>query len=518
MANYFEDFGDSFRESISGYAAGVSTQMIDQLGIPITAALTLYFLVKAYLILAGRSPNFFPDLVLNCLKIGLVSFFALNTGNFIGYVIPVVYGTEEFLLQAVRSGVNSADIHSAWGSIDMLWETFVGTWDAVMSLAGSFGWWSAAPSIICVFLLAAVLGIVGVFFTFAAVGILLINEVLLTLVIGFGPLFLCALMFPVTRGWFDGWIKSLLTFVFTLTMAAAVILLFCEVFNDNIDGIRSIAIGNSTASEKLSDLFLPVLNFCVLGLTAATLVKLIPTVTAALVGGVNMGAVGLGQMLTGAGKTAAVIAGAAAVGMGTAMGSETVKSWGSRTLGSQGLTQTGALGMAAAGFTAGAAVRGATAAAGAISNTRLARALGAIQADAPSQNTSSSGNSAATAATVSSAGSLHNSQSFSAETSASSAAGGSSNIGDGSSSPSVSAASNPSDGIYSAAGQSVQASASAHRSSLTASAQQETKSTSQFEQTARANAKAAEALASQVREKANITENTSVNRTKNLKS
>lgn len=501
MANYFESFGTAFRADISEYASSVSTALISQLGAPITAALTLYFLVKAYLILAGRSPNFFPDLVLTCLKISLVSFFALNTGNFIGYVIPAVYGTEEFLLQAVRSGVTSTDIHSAWSSIDMLWETFVGTWDAVMSLAGSFGWWSAAPSIICVFLLAAVLGIVGVFFTFAAVGILLINEVLLTLVIGFGPLFLCALMFPITRGWFDGWIKSLLTFVFTLTMAAAVILLFCEVFNNNIVEIHSIATENSTASEKLSDLFLPVLNFCVLGLTAATLVKLIPTVTAALVGGVNMGAVGLGQMLTGAGKTAAVITGAGAVGMGTALGSETIKSWGSRTLGSQGLTQTGALGMAATGFTAGAVARGAKEAAGAISNTRLARALGAIRSDTPSQDTNNSGNSA------SSHGSLHSSRSFSAETSAPPRTGGSFNNG-GISSP----ASAP------AEGQSIEPTVSAYQSPSATAAPHETNKATQYEQTARANAKAAEALAAETRAKTNITENTSIDRNKNLKS
>lgn len=491
MANYFETFGASFRADISGYAASVSSELIDELGVPITAALTLYFLVKAYLILAGRSQNFFPDLMLTCLKIGMVSFFALNTGNFISYIVPAVYGTEEFLLQAVRSGVSSTDIHSAWGSIDCLWETFISAWDAVMALAGSFGWWSAAPSIICVFLLALVLGIVGVFFTFAAVGILLINEVLLTLVIGFGPLFLCALMFPATRGWFDGWIKSLLTFIFTLTMAAAVILLFCEVFAENITEINAVAAGDGKASEKLSDLFLPVLNFCVLGLTAATLVKLIPTVTAALVGGINMGAVGLGQMITGAGKTAAVIAGAGALGMGSAMGSESVKSWGSKTLGSQGLTQTGALGVAAGGFTAGALVRTASEIGGVLSNTRLARALGAIEADSQSVSDGSKRKTFSSDATVSSTTGQSSQKS---RTAASSEA-------------SVTAASDSAVRTAEAAGVSV-----------VSDAGQRTNTLSNFEQTAQANAKAAaQAVAAKEKEIGTATENRAVNRTKNLK-
>lgn len=492
MANYFENFGSSFREDISGYAASVSAQMIDQLGAPITAALTLYFLVKAYLILAGRSPNFFPDLMLTCLKIGLVSFFALNTGNFISYIVPSVYGTEEFLLQAVRSGVNSTDIHSAWGSIDCLWETFVSTWDAVMALAGSFGWWSAAPSIICVFLLALVLGIVGVFFTFAAVGILLINEVLLTLVIGFGPLFLCALMFPATRGWFDGWIKSLLTFIFTLTMAAAVILLFCEVFTENITEINTVAAGNGKASEKLSDLFLPVLNFCVLGLTAATLVKLIPTVTAALVGGINMGAVGLGQMITGAGKTAAVIAGAGALGMGSAMGSESVKTWGSRTLGSQGLTQTGALGVAAGGFAAGAVVRTASEIGGVLSNTRLARALGAIEADRQSTSNVSAQKTYAGDAAVSSV------------------------VRPSSQENRTSVSSNNS--VTASSESSVRAAETAGVSAAS-EAEQRTNTLSEFEKTAQANAKAAaQAVAAKEKALGATTENSTVDRAKNLKS
>lgn len=58
-------------------------------------------------------------------------------------------------------------------------------------------------------------------------------------------------------------------------------------------------------TKELGTLFLPVMNFAVLSLAAATLVKLIPAISAGLTGGGRMDAPGIGQMLHGLGNVAA---------------------------------------------------------------------------------------------------------------------------------------------------------------------------------------------------------------------
>ena len=199
-----------------------------------------------------------------------------------------------------------------------------------------------------------VMGIISVLFTFSACGVLLINETALAVILGFGPLFICSLMFPPIKSWFDGWLKAVVTFAFTLVMSATVTALFSSVFTSCLEKITTAAEADDVQIVAIG---LPLMNFCVLALIGATFIKQVPTITAALTGGMNMGAVGLGQMLHGAGQTARSVAGGLTYGAGAAMGSQAVKNFGNSMLGSQGLGGAGALGMAGLGAAAGFAAR-----------------------------------------------------------------------------------------------------------------------------------------------------------------
>ncbi|MCD8338713.1 MAG: type IV secretion system protein, partial [Burkholderiales bacterium] len=106
------------------------------------------------------------------------------------------------------------------------------------------------------------------------------------------------LMFPVTRPMFQGWFRSTLSFVFTIVILVAVIALFSETFNTQLDNVvTALKDGNNV---KVMTVVTPVLLFCAQALTAGTVMKLVPAMASALVGGINMNAVGLGQMMMGA--------------------------------------------------------------------------------------------------------------------------------------------------------------------------------------------------------------------------
>ena len=351
----FESFGSDFSATVSGFAESTSAALIDSLLLPLSIGLTIYFVCKGYLIMAGKIQDSVTDLCLTCGKIALIAVFALNAGNFVSYVLPAISGLESMLVSAVESAMGSADSTSAWGTIDSLWFRFMQAINSTWGLMGKVGMADIAE-IVTILLTSLVLGFVSIFFTFSAVGVLLINEVCLTITLGFGPLFMCCLMFPILRSWFDGWIKASITYVFTIVIAAAVMMLFVSVFDAVLEEIEDLA-NRPDITENLFMLILPILKFVVLSITAATMIRLVPSVAAGMTGGVAMQAVGVGQMVGGIGKGVTLMTGAGLLGVGTAMSNANLMKKGHEMMGGQGLLQNGNFAHAAAGWTVGQTAR-----------------------------------------------------------------------------------------------------------------------------------------------------------------
>lgn len=359
-ANYFEAFGNQFKGYISSFATDTSTALINNLGSVVAVGLVMFVIVRSFMMMRENNYGAIYDIIVQMLKVGFIAFLALNTGHFTSYVVKALEYFQSGLMEAVSQGVQvgngqTVQIKSAWGALDSLWETFLEAFDLVSSLIGKFNWLKGAPEILAMCIVTVILGLLSVYFTFSALGILLINEVSLIIFLGFGPLFLCTLMFPRTQSWFDGWIRSVITTIFTLVITTAVIMLFVKAFQGSIEEIQ-IAATTPEVTKKLGTLFLPVMNFAVLSLAAATLVKLIPAISAGLTGGGRMDAPGIGQMLHGVGNVAAATTGALLLGLGKGSGSSGIANAGRSLLGGQGLNQNGVLPLAGMGLAAGGAM------------------------------------------------------------------------------------------------------------------------------------------------------------------
>lgn len=358
-ANYFEAFGNQFKGYISSFATDTSTALINNLGSVVAVGLVMFVIVRSFMMMRENNYGAIYDIIVQMLKVGFIAFLALNTGHFTSYVIKALGYFQSGLMEAVSQGVHlgggALQISSAWGALDQLWLTFIKAFNLVWSLIGKFNWLTGAPEILAMCIVTVILGLLSVYFTFSALGILLINEVSLIIFLGFGPLFLCTLMFPRTQSWFDGWIRSVITTIFTLVITTAVIMLFVQAFQGSVKDIQ-LAVKNPIVTEKLGTLFLPVMNFAVLSLAAATLVKLIPAISAGLTGGGRMDAPGIGQMLHGVGNVAAATTGALLLGLGKGSGSSGIANAGRSLLGGQGLNQNGVLPLAGMGLASGGAM------------------------------------------------------------------------------------------------------------------------------------------------------------------
>lgn len=357
--NYFEAFGNQFKGYISSFATDTSTALINNLGSVVAVGLVMFVIVRSFMMMRENNYGAIYDIIVQMLKVGFIAFLALNTGHFTSYVVKALGYFQSGLMEAVSRGVHlgggTLQISSAWGALDQLWITFTNAFDSVSGLIGKFNWLTGAPEILAMCIVTVILGLLSVYFTFSALGILLINEVSLIIFLGFGPLFLCTLMFPRTQSWFDGWIRSVITTIFTLVITTAVIMLFVKAFSGAVNEISLAAVDDNTP-KQLGNLFLPVMNFAVLSLAAATLVKLIPAISAGLTGGGRMDAPGIGQMLHGVGNVAAATTGALLLGLGKGSGSSGIANAGRSLLGGQGLNQNGVLPLAGMGLAAGGAM------------------------------------------------------------------------------------------------------------------------------------------------------------------
>lgn len=372
MAGTFETFGNQVRNTLAGFANSVSGEIISSISPIVYTGIMLYFFVRAYQITTGRAEGAIPDLVTQCVKIVLVAFFGLNAANFVTYVIPAVYGIENLLLNAISHATTASDINNAWGAADQTWQTFMNGFQAIYNIWSNSSWsvWSIGESIatsLFIILLMVLMLVVCIYFMFFAVGYLLLYEIFLVMGLAFGPLFICTLMFTVTRTWFDGWLRAVVCWAFTLVAVAGTLSLINGIFAERIDQITEFAI----AAEGGKDYGVLLVNlgvFAVVVLAIATVVKSIPSFAAGLTGGVALQAASVAGMLQSFGRTMAAVTGGAMLGYAGGMygranaqdtdyakeNRDALKSQAQHLLGSGGLTNPGSFAAATAGYAAGA--------------------------------------------------------------------------------------------------------------------------------------------------------------------
>ena len=372
MAGTFEAFGNQVRGTMAGFANSVSGEIISSISPIIYTGIMIYFFARAYQITTGRAEGAIPDLITQCVKIVLVAFFGLNAANFVTYVIPAVYGIENLLLNAISQGTTASDINNAWGAAAQTWQTFMNGFQAIYNIWSNSSWsvWSIGESIatsLFIILLMVLMLVVCIYFMFFAVGYLLLYEIFLVMGLAFGPLFISTLMFTVTRTWFDGWLRAVVCWAFTLVAVAGTLSLINGIFAERIDQITEFAI----AAEGGKDYGVLLVNlgvFAVVVLALATVVKSIPTFAAGLTGGVALQAASVAGMLQSFGSTMAAVTGGAMLGYAGGMygranaqdtdyakeNRDALKSQAQHLLGSGGLTNPGSFAAAPAGYAAGA--------------------------------------------------------------------------------------------------------------------------------------------------------------------
>ena len=315
MAYTFTDFGAEVDRAMSGFAVEAASVVDMQIERPVYLALVIWAFVMGLLIMNGWTRTTFKEFVFTALKIGLLAMVGLNSFTYLTYVIDIGGNLDSWFISMLPNSMGSATPTNVWDSVTQLW---AGSWDLVsrmLSIQVGWGIDSFFQSMVII-LLAVVVGVGVLFMTNMALTLIVVNKVILAVMLGFGPLFICFAMFDWTKSLFSGWLRTVLSVIVTFTLFAAAVMLALAVLNPIVGEIETAAGGSEDGVVmtvlELSGVFL------VICLSFAGLFRWIPMVahniTGAIAGLVPPGLLASSRMTAGGAlRTAAAGAGGAAL-------------------------------------------------------------------------------------------------------------------------------------------------------------------------------------------------------------
>lgn len=282
----FQKFGAEVTELVVNYGQQVSSALVTELTPVVSLGVVLYFTLSGWMSLSGRSQNTIGDSVISAFKISLIAYFGLNAGNYISYGIESIQGLESLLVKAI----SGQDANGVWDLIDTLLARVSQASSNVFETMGQKydGAWEKASNfdvILSMFLIIVLFWGAGISLVVVMTIILVITTVGFAIVVGFGPLFICCLMFPYTRSWFDGWLRTAISLVVLNVIVGSIAMMTDSILTKYIDEILKYS---NSSDGSLGNLFQEMILVLCLMVTFVYLLKNVTNLTNSLVGGLNI--------------------------------------------------------------------------------------------------------------------------------------------------------------------------------------------------------------------------------------
>lgn len=284
----FRFVGDSLSNLTDHYVTSASAGLAGALGPVALVGVTLFITIYGVLVVAGKIQQPFQDFLLKAGKIAIIAAIALNAGNYMSWVVSSIQGLESGLIAAMSGGGN-LDTSSTYALLDSSIGNAADKAALAMEKVGEKRWYDVAGW--APWLITALLMYAGIVIFFLVGGAMVVMaKFALALMLAIGPLFIMALLWAPTAGFFDRWLAQTLTYVFTIVLLAAVLSMAITIFNHLIT--------NTVYDDESNVLFIGVQILFISGILAFIIMQ-IGGMASGIAGGAGMAALSLRQ-LTGA--------------------------------------------------------------------------------------------------------------------------------------------------------------------------------------------------------------------------
>lgn len=284
----FRFVGDSLSNLTDHYVTAASAGLTGALGPVALAGVTLFITIYGLLVIAGKIQQPFQDFLLKAGKIAIIAAIALNAGNYMSWVVGSIQGLESGLIAAMSAGGSTGlDTSSTYALLDSSIGNAADKAALAMEKVGEKKWYNVAGW--APWLITALLMYAGIVIFFLVGGAMVVMaKFALALMLAIGPLFIMALLWTPTAGFFDRWIGQTLTYVFTIVLLAAVLSMAITIFNELIT--------NTVYDDESNVLFIGVQILFISGILAFIILQ-IAGMASGIAGGAGMAALSMRQLV-----------------------------------------------------------------------------------------------------------------------------------------------------------------------------------------------------------------------------
>lgn len=212
----FQFIGETVSNATDAFVDPAAGNLIGVIAPIAITGVTLYLTLFGYMIIAGKIQQPFQDFMLKAAKIILISAFALNVGNYTGAVKEAFTGLESGLSAALAGGAATNIYETLDNSfnkgLDLVGTAFQKADEAGWNIGSALGWIVTGLVVALGTLLVTLLGAAVIILAKFALGVMF----------ALGPLFIMALLFPVTARFFDSWFSQVMNYVLTIVIMAVV--------------------------------------------------------------------------------------------------------------------------------------------------------------------------------------------------------------------------------------------------------------------------------------------------------
>lgn len=279
LSEAFADINSALNQFAEKFSSGIATEIA-----PLVAGgLVLTFIVMGIMAIRGLLDRPFMEVAWTLTKASIITSIALTTAVYQTYVIDVFLTLPDDLISSlVGNSVSGTDVKVGQGAAVAIEEMYdLGTSKATLffdqvSLNPISGI-NLLPILygVLVWLGTLLCCVIGLFW-------LIVAKVVLALMIGIGPLFICCLIWNPTQQFFWSWLGQVINTVITSVFVLAVFAVFAAIFNIQL---QQLQVETDTAN------FANAAVFTFMGVLCVGVLMVIPQYVSALTGAAG-GAVG----------------------------------------------------------------------------------------------------------------------------------------------------------------------------------------------------------------------------------
>jgi type IV secretion system protein VirB6 len=281
----FQFIGDTVSNATNTFVAPAAGNLITALAVLATSGLSLYFTLTGYAIMTGAVEAPFWTFVKQSLKSLVIVAFALSATAYTNDVMGSFDGLETGLSAALNSS-NPVSVYqtldqSLGKGLDLIKICAENADTAGFNIGTAMGWLIAAVVIAIGTTLVTVIG--G--------AVIIVAKFALAVMFAVGPLFIMALLFPVTARFFDSWFSQVMNYTLTIVIYAVVMAMAMAAYDAFISSIDL----NSNNGES------PMWAAVEIGALTGVLVWIILQIShmaSGLAGGVSMAAMGIRHLIS----------------------------------------------------------------------------------------------------------------------------------------------------------------------------------------------------------------------------